>query len=165
MVEERDFGAIRPVFFSTSPVWTVAPAASATPPAGTLQDAFDLDALKALDIIVTCPGRRLYQQNLSRCAGGWQGCWIDAASTLRMKMMPLLFSTRSAGRDYRRPEQWREDYLWAVTARRPDVDVAGRSLAHNLVDWVSVATYQAASGGEARAICARLLADGSVVWP
>lgn len=54
MVEERDFDAIRPVFFSTSQLGEAAPSFSGT--TGTLQDAFDLEALKALDIIVTCQG-------------------------------------------------------------------------------------------------------------
>ena len=52
MVEERDFDAIRPVFFSTSQLGQAAPSFGGT--TGTLQDAFDLEALKALDIIVTC---------------------------------------------------------------------------------------------------------------
>ncbi len=67
MVEERDFDAIRPVFFSTSQFGQAAPTFGDTS-TGTLQDAFDLDALKALDIIVTLPGRRLYQRNLSKAA-------------------------------------------------------------------------------------------------
>lgn len=54
MVEERDFDAIRPVFFSTSQLGQAAPSFGGT--TGTLQDAFDLEALKALDIIVTCQG-------------------------------------------------------------------------------------------------------------
>lgn len=56
MVEERDFDAIRPVFFSTSQLGQPAPSfgGSTGSTGGTLQDAFDLDALKALDIIVTC---------------------------------------------------------------------------------------------------------------
>ena len=54
MVEERDFDAIRPVFFSTSQLGQAAPSFGGT--TDTLQDAFDLEALKALDIIVTCQG-------------------------------------------------------------------------------------------------------------
>lgn len=53
MVEERDFDAIRPVFFSTSQLGQTAPSFGGST-GGTLQDAFDLEALKALDIIVTC---------------------------------------------------------------------------------------------------------------
>ncbi|STW47227.1 aspartate-semialdehyde dehydrogenase [Klebsiella pneumoniae] len=53
---------------------------------GTLQDAFDLDALKALDIIVTCQGGDYTNEIYPKLrASGWQGYWIDAASSLRMK--------------------------------------------------------------------------------
>ncbi len=94
MVEERDFDAIRPVFFSTQ-FGQAAPTFGDTS-TGTLQDAFDLDALKALDIIVTCQGGDYTNEIYPKLReSGWQGYWIDAASTLRMKMMPLLFSTRS----------------------------------------------------------------------
>ncbi|MDR8335712.1 aspartate-semialdehyde dehydrogenase, partial [Acinetobacter baumannii] len=52
----------------------------------TLQDAFDLDALKALDIIVTCQGGDYTNEIYPKLrASGWQGYWIDAASSLRMK--------------------------------------------------------------------------------
>ncbi len=85
MVEERDFDAIRPVFFSTSQFGQAAPTFGDTS-TGTLQDAFDLDALKALDIIVTCRGGDYTNEIYPKLReSGWQGYWIDAASTLRMK--------------------------------------------------------------------------------
>ena len=42
MVEERDFDAIRPMFFSTSQLGQPAPSFGGST-GGTLQDAFDLD--------------------------------------------------------------------------------------------------------------------------
>ena len=85
MVEERDFDAIRPVFFSTSQLGQAAPTFGGTA-TGTLQDAFDLDALKALDIIVTCQGGDYTNEIYPKLReSGWQGYWIDAASALRMK--------------------------------------------------------------------------------
>lgn len=84
MVEERDFDAIRPVFFSTSQLGQAAPSFGGT--TGTLQDAFDLEALKALDIIVTCQGGDYTNEIYPKLReSGWQGYWIDAASSLRMK--------------------------------------------------------------------------------
>jgi Aspartate-semialdehyde dehydrogenase len=83
MVEERDFDAIRPVFFSTSQLGQAAPSFGGT--TGTLQDAFDLEALKALDIIVTCQGGDYTNEIYPKLReSGWQGYWIDAASSLRM---------------------------------------------------------------------------------
>ena len=85
MVEERDFDAIRPVFFSTSQLGQAAPTFGGST-GGTLQDAFDLEALKALDIIVTCQGGDYTNEIYPKLReSGWQGYWIDAASSLRMK--------------------------------------------------------------------------------
>ena len=82
MVEERDFDAIRPVFFSTSQLGQAAPSFGGT--TGTLQDAYDLEALKALDIIVTCQGGDYTNEIYPKLReSGWQGYWIDAASSLR----------------------------------------------------------------------------------
>ena len=66
MVEERDFDAIRPVFFSTSQLGQAAPSFGGT--TGTLQDAFDLEALKATRYHCDLSGRRLYQRNLSKAS-------------------------------------------------------------------------------------------------
>ncbi|STI15295.1 aspartate-semialdehyde dehydrogenase [Escherichia coli] len=65
MVEERDFDAIRPVFFSTSQLGQAAPSFGGT--TGTLQDAFDLEALKP-SYHCDLSGRRLYQRNLSKAS-------------------------------------------------------------------------------------------------
>ena len=79
MVEERDFDAIRPVFFSTSQLGQAAPSFGGT--TDTLQDAFDLEALKALDIIVTCQGGDYTNEIYPKLReSGWQGYWIDAVT-------------------------------------------------------------------------------------
>lgn len=65
MVEERDFDAIRPVFFSTSQLGQAAPSFGGT--TGTLQDAYDLEALKALDIIVTCQAAIIPTKSIQSC--------------------------------------------------------------------------------------------------
>jgi len=85
MSEERDFDVINPVFFSTSQLGQAAPAFGGKS-TGALQDAFDIDALKALDIIITCQGGDYTSEVYPKLReSGWQGYWIDAASTLRMK--------------------------------------------------------------------------------
>lgn len=84
MTEERDFDAIRPVFFSTSQHGSAAPAFGGQQ--GTLQDAYDVDALSALDIIITCQGGDYTNEIYPKLREtGWQGYWIDAASSLRMQ--------------------------------------------------------------------------------
>ena len=84
MVEEHDFDYINPVFFSTSQAGQAAPNFGGK--TGTLQSADNIDALKALDIIVTCQGGDYTSEIYKKLrATGWQGYWIDAASTLRME--------------------------------------------------------------------------------
>ena len=84
MTQERDFDAIRPVFFSTSQHGQAAPTFGGQQ--GTLQDAYDVDALSALDIIITCQGGDYTNEIYPKLREtGWQGYWIDAASSLRMQ--------------------------------------------------------------------------------
>jgi len=81
MQEENDFAGIEPVFFSTSQAGQPAPMN-----AGTLKDAADIVELKKLDVILTCQGgdyTKAVHPELRK--QGWQGYWIDAASTLRME--------------------------------------------------------------------------------
>ncbi len=84
MREENDFADIDPVFFSTSQTGQSAPdvGKEGVPP---LQDAFDIETLKTLDVVLTCQGgdytNAVYQKLRD---AGWNGYWIDAASTLRM---------------------------------------------------------------------------------
>jgi aspartate-semialdehyde dehydrogenase len=84
MLAERDFDLFEPVFFSTSNAGGQAPEiAGAT---GILQDANDLQMLAKMDAIVTAQGgdytSAVYEKLRSL---GWNGYWIDAASTLRMR--------------------------------------------------------------------------------
>ncbi len=151
MVEERDFDAIRPVFFSTSQLGQAAPTFGGTA-TGTLQDAFDLDALKALDIIVTCQGGDYTNEIYPKLReSGWQGYWIDAASSLRMKDDAIIIL-----------DPVNQDVITDGLNKGIKTFVGGNCtvslmlmslgglFANDLVDWVSVATYQAASGGGAR---------------
>lgn len=83
MTEERDFDGIRPVFFSTSQSGGEAPSFGGH--CSTLQDAFDIDALRALDIIISCQGGDYTNDVYPKLRqSGWDGYWIDAASALRM---------------------------------------------------------------------------------
>lgn len=82
MVEERDFDAIRPVFFSTSQLGQAAPSFGGT--TGTLQDAYDLEALKALDIIVTCQAAIIPTKSIRSC--------VKAAGRATGLMRPLRFA-------------------------------------------------------------------------
>lgn len=151
MSEEHDFDAIRPVFFSTSQHGQPAPSFGGQS-GGTLQDAYDIDALKALDIIITCQGGGYTTDIYPKLrASGWQGYWIDAASTLRMDDSALIILDPVNQHVLR---QGLDKGIKTFAGGNCTVSLMLMSLgglfAHDLVEWASVATYQAASGGGAR---------------
>ena len=83
MQAEGDFALIEPVFFSTSDAGGRAPAMAKNET--TLKSAYDIDALKRCDIVITCQGGDYTTEVFPKLrAAGWTGHWIDAASTLRM---------------------------------------------------------------------------------
>ena len=85
MVDEGDFAAFEPVYFSTSAVGGKAPAFGGKE-GGVLHDATSIDILKTMDIVVTCQGGDYTKAVFPKLrAAGWNGHWIDAASTLRME--------------------------------------------------------------------------------
>jgi aspartate-semialdehyde dehydrogenase len=84
MMAEGDFKGYEPVFFSTSQVGGAGPSLGFDVPP--LKDASDLNALAALDIVVTCQGGDYTNAVYDKLrATGWRGYWIDAASALRMR--------------------------------------------------------------------------------
>ncbi|WAT00794.1 aspartate-semialdehyde dehydrogenase [Rouxiella chamberiensis] len=150
MAEERDFDAIRPVFFSTSQHGQPSPVFAGHQ--GTLQDAFDVDALAALDIIITCQGGDYTNEIYPKLrATGWKGYWIDAASSLRMKddaiiiLDPVNKAVIQEGID-----KGIKTFVGGNCTVSLMLMSLGGLFANDLVEWASVATYQAASGGGAR---------------
>ncbi|EMG3988519.1 aspartate-semialdehyde dehydrogenase [Serratia marcescens] len=150
MTEERDFDAIRPVFFSTSQHGSAAPSFGGQQ--GTLQDAYDIDALSALDIIITCQGGDYTNEVYPKLrASGWQGYWIDAASSLRMQDDAIIILDPV---NHAVIQQGLDNGIKTFVGGNCTVSLMLMSLgglfANDLVEWASVATYQAASGGGAR---------------
>lgn len=147
MEAENDFADIDCRFFSTSNAGGAAPRGSAP-----LADAADLDALAACDVVLTCQGGDYTQDIHPRLrAAGWQGYWIDAASTLRMaeNAVIVLDPLNRAVID-RGLEQGVRDYIGGnCTVSLMMMGLSGL-LQAGLVRWVTAMTYQAASGGGAQ---------------
>ncbi|MBG9387849.1 aspartate-semialdehyde dehydrogenase [Caenimonas aquaedulcis] len=150
MQAEGDFALIEPVFFSTSNAGGKAPAQAKNEI--TLKDAFDIDALKKCDIVITAQGGDYTTEVFPKLrAAGWTGHWIDAASTLRMKddavivldpvNMPVIKSALvKGGRNWIGGNCTVSCMLMGV----------GALYKAGLVEWMSSMTYQAASGGGAQ---------------
>ncbi|MBN9130000.1 MAG: aspartate-semialdehyde dehydrogenase [Paenarthrobacter ureafaciens] len=150
MQEENDFANINPVFFSTSNAGGAAP--SFADGAGKLEDAFDLETLAKLPIIVTAQGgdytKQVHGELRSR---GWDGLWIDAASTLRMNddsiivLDPINRDVIDAGLS-----GGVKDFIGGNCTVSCMLMGLGGLFKNNLVEWGTSMTYQAASGGGAR---------------
>ncbi|MCW7762122.1 aspartate-semialdehyde dehydrogenase [Photorhabdus luminescens] len=162
MIEERDFDVICPVFFTTSQLGQPAP--DFTGQQGTLQNAFDIEALGALDIIISCQGGDYTNEIYPKLrATGWQGYWIDAASALRMNDDSIIILDPV---NHTHIQQGLNKGIKTFVGGNCTVSLMLMSLgglfANDLVEWASVATYQAASGAGARHMRELLVQMGSL---
>ncbi|MVW71245.1 MULTISPECIES: aspartate-semialdehyde dehydrogenase [unclassified Bordetella] len=150
MRDENDFALIDPVFFSTSNAGGAAP--SWADGAGPLQNAYDIDALKKLPIIVTAQGGDYTTEVFPKLrAAGWNGIWIDAASTLRMKddAIIVLDPVNRPVIDAALKRGVRNFVGGNCTVSCMLMGLAGL-FNNDLVEWMTSMTYQAASGGGAQ---------------
>ena len=149
MQTEGDFALIEPMFFSTSNAGGTAPAEAKNETR--LQDAYDIAALKRCEIIITTQGGDYTSDVFPRLrAAGWNGHWIDAASTLRMKddavivldpvNMPVIKNALAAGG---------RNWIGGNCTVSCMLMGVGALYKAGLVEWMSTMTYQAASGGGA----------------
>jgi aspartate-semialdehyde dehydrogenase len=150
MQAEGDFELIEPMFFSTSNAGGRAPALAKNET--TLQDAFNIEALKRCDIIISAQGGDYTSEIFPKLrAAGWNGHWIDAASTLRMEKDAVIIldpvnlpviqkSLASGGKNWVGGNCTVSCMLMGV----------GALYKAGLVEWMSTQTYQAASGGGAQ---------------
>ncbi|QQS17054.1 MAG: aspartate-semialdehyde dehydrogenase [Neisseriales bacterium] len=165
MKEEADFISlpIQPIFFSTSQTVDRGPDIGD----GQLypvKQAYDIDALCALPVIVTCQGgdytNAVYPTLKQR---GWRGYWIDAASTLRMDEeaviildpvnRPLIDKALRSGI---------RTYVGAnCTVSLMLIALAGL-FQEEAIEWVTTMTYQAASGAGAQHMRELILGMGAI---
>jgi aspartate-semialdehyde dehydrogenase len=149
MREENDFAGLEPVFFSTSNVGGHAPDWAG---GGTLHDAYDIDALKKLPMIVTTQGGDYTTAVHDKLrTAGWRGYWIDAASTLRMKpdAVIVLDPVNRAVIDAALSKGTKDFVGGNCTVSCMLMGLAGLFHA-GLIEWMTSMTYQAASGGGAQ---------------
>ena len=174
MVEENDFAGIEPVFFTTSQAGQAAPLN-----AGTLKNADDIAELKKLDIIITCQGgdyTKAVHPELRK--QGWNGYWIDAASTLRMEdNAVIILDPVNRGVIDKALANGQKDFIGGNCTVSLMMMGLNGLFREGLVEWITAMTYQAASGagaqnmrellsqmGAAHASVAGLLADpGSAI--
>ena len=150
MRAERDFDLIEPVFFSTTQAGGKGPqVGKATAPVG---DARAPEALAAMEILISCQGGDYTSEIYPKLrAAGWNGYWIDAAKTLRMNddavivldpvNMPVIQRALAQGI---------RNYIGGNCTVSCMLMGMHGLFAHDLVEWMTCMTYQAASGGGAQ---------------
>ncbi len=162
MQDEDDFAHIEPVFFSTSNAGGQAPSMAKNE--STLKDASNIDELKKCDIIITCQGGDYTSEIFPKLrASGWNGYWIDAASTLRMKddaiivLDPVNLDVikNALGRGVK-------NYIGGNCTVSCMLMGLGGLFKHDLIEWMTSMTYQAASGGGAQHMRELLTQFGSI---
>ncbi|MFG0833396.1 aspartate-semialdehyde dehydrogenase [Aeromonas bivalvium] len=150
MQEEQDFAHIQPTFFTTSQAGEAAPNFGVD--AGLLKDAFNIEALAEQEIIITAQGGDYTKDVYPRLkAAGWQGYWIDAASSLRMEQDAVIILDPVNGEVIEQAlNEGGKTFVGGNCTVSLMLLALGGLFKADLVEWVSVATYQAASGGGAR---------------
>ena len=162
MASEGDFALIEPMFFSTSNAGGAAPAWAKNETL--LQDAFNIDALKRCDIILSAQGGDYTTEVFPKLrAAGWNGHWIDAASTLRMQddavivldpvNMPVIKNALAKGGN---------NWIGGNCTVSCMLMGVGALYKAGLVEWMTSMTYQAASGGGAQHMRELLTQFGSL---
>lgn len=152
MLAENDFQGsdLEPVFYTTSNVGGQGPEIGRD--IAPLQDAFDIESLKGLDVVLTCQGGDYTKAVYPKLRdSGWKGYWIDAASSLRMAEDAIIVLDPINDNVIRDGlSQGVKNYIGGNCTVSLMLMGLGGLFNAGLVEWVSAMTYQAASGSGAR---------------
>lgn len=152
MHENNDFEQLNAVFFSVSQkgqsVNIVGFGLSV------LADAYGIDALIQMEIIVTCQGSDYSAEILPKLrSNGWKGYWIDSASHLRMNNNSVIVLDPINGDFIQKAlDKGIKDFVGGnCTVSLMMLAIQGL-LQEDLINWISVMSYQAVSGAGAKAM-------------
>ena len=146
MHEEDDFRKISPFYFSTSAAGGTHRDVDGV--SHTLLDATSVEQLGQMNIVITCQGgdytKSIYQKLRD---AGWSGYWIDAASAKRMDEDSIIvLDPVNRGQIESGIEAGIRNFIGGnCSITLSLIGLAGLFKA-GIVDWMSIMTYQAASG-------------------
>lgn len=149
MREEQDFGGIDCSFFTTSNVGGNGPdVGQGSKP---LLDAKDVDTLSKFEVVISCQGGDYTTEVYPKLrAKGWDGYWIDAASTLRMKdEAVLILDPVNLDVIQKGLKDGLKTYVGPNCTVSLMLMALGGLFRAGLIEWLSSMTYQAASGAGA----------------
>ena len=149
MLGENDFQGYEPVFFTTSQAGQSGPdVGSGSQP---LEDATNIERLGEMDVIVSCQGGSYTGAVYPELRERWDGYWIDAASTLRMKdeaiivLDPVNRSVIDKGLS-----DGIRNYIGGNCTVSLMMMALGGLFEAGQIEWLTSMTYQAASGAGAK---------------
>ncbi len=148
MIEENDFQSFEPVFFTTSQAGQDGPDVGAG--VKPLEDAMRIERLTEMDAIISCQGGGYTDAVYPKLREQWDGYWIDAASTLRMKddAIIVLDPVNRSVIDKALAEGIK-NYIGGNCTVSLMLMALGGLFDKGLIEWLSSMTYQAASGAGA----------------
>ena len=152
MAEEGDFAHFEPVYFSTSNAGGKAPAFGGKEAGSPLEDASAIEVLKKCDILVTCQGGDYTKEVFPKLRGaGWKGHWIDAASTLRMTDdAVIILDPVNLNVIQDALAKGGKNWIGGNCTVSLMLMGLGGLFQHDLIEWATSMTYQAASGAGAQ---------------
>ena len=149
MRDENDFQGYEPVFFTTSQVGQDGPDVGAG--VKPLEDAMHIERLTEMDVVVSCQGGGYTNDIYYKLREQWDGYWIDAASTLRMKddAIIVLDPVNRSVID-KALSDGIKNYIGGNCTVSLMMMALGGLFEKGLIEWVSSMTYQASSGAGAK---------------
>jgi aspartate-semialdehyde dehydrogenase len=150
MLAERDFDVIEPRFYSTSQAGSDGP--NIGRPVPKVGDATKIAELSTCDILVSCQGGAYTKEFHAQLrAAGYNGYWIDAASSLRMdpNAIIILDPVNRSVID-RALDSGIKDYIGGNCTVSLMLMATQGLFQADWVEWLSSMTYQSASGAGAK---------------
>ncbi len=129
-----------------------------------LADAMDLDSLFTQDVIISCQGGDYTQKIHAPLRNmGWQGYWLDAASTLRMMdNSTIVLDPLNRPMIEQNLISKTRDFIGGNCTVSLMLMALHGLFKENLVEWITAMTYQAISGGGAQQMRELLIQMGEI---
>lgn len=165
MINKGNFNTIIPYFFSTSQEGKKGPILSKNQNISNLYNAYNIDILKEMNIIITCQGSEYTKKIHKKLRKNkWNGYWIDASSYLRMKENSII-CLDPVNKDiiYEGLNKGIKDFIGGNCTVSLMLMALSGLFKEKLIDWISVSTYQAASGSGSKNMC-ELLKQMGVIY-
>lgn len=152
MLQENDLDHFETTFFSTSNAGAEHPFSQKPKVDPQLKDAFNLEELKKMDVIITCQGGDYTKEVFKRLRlENFKGYWIDAASTLRMdESSTIILDPVNLDVIKNALTEGKKEFIGGNCTVSLMLLALGGLFKAGHIEWMTSMTYQAASGGGAR---------------